>query len=83
MVCAGNERMKLAPRPRLKVTRAAVIVPDARTLRLLILKREMTLRADAQWLRMAGAAAQLDVADGPVAAQMAGDGKVVDSADGG
>jgi hypothetical protein len=83
MVCAENERMTLAPRQRLKVIRAAVIVPDARTLRLLILKREMTLRAYAQWLRMAGAAAQLDVADGPVAADVAGDGKIVDSADGG
>jgi len=55
---------------------------NSRTLRFLILKGDLTLGASALRLRLAGAANQLDVADGAVAAEMAGDGKIIDSADG-
>ena len=47
-----------------------------------ILKSNLALWATALGLWLAGAANQLHVADGAVAAEMAGDGEIVNGADG-
>lgn len=67
----------------LKVSSASLTkVPNFRSLRLLVLKGYMALRANAVGLRIAGLAAELDVTDRPVFAKMAGDGEIIHSADG-
>ena len=64
------------------MSRARLIsVSDLRTLRLLIVECDLTFRTNALRLWLPGAAHQLDIVDDAVAAQMGGDGKIVDGAD--
>ena len=76
----GGLRRELA----LKMTGAvAAVMPDARALRLLVLKGDLALRAGALRLRVAGPAYQPDVTHRAIDTKMAGDGKIVHSTDGG
>ena len=62
--------------------RACVVsVSDFGTLGLLVKERDRAFRASALQLRLPGAADQLHVTDDAVAAQMAGDGEIIDDAD--
>ena len=84
-IIAGDRRWRARRKNgSLKVRRAFFTrrMANFRTLRLLILKGDLTLWATALRLWLAGAADQLHVADGAVAAEMAGDGEIIDSADG-
>lgn len=62
------------------MTRAfAAVVPNARALRLFVLKGRLALCADALGFGAAGTARQFDVVHHSITAEMAGDGEVVNS----
>jgi hypothetical protein len=68
----------------LKVTRAVTApMPHSRSLRLLVLKSGLALRACALGLGVSRSTSQLDVADCSVTAEMPGDREVIYSANGG
>ena len=60
----------------------AGVMPNARALRFLILKRNLTHRAKALGLGLTGAPRHFDIADGSVVADVTGNGEIVDRADG-
>ena len=75
-------RLRRRPGAALGLTSAFdVVVPDARALRLFVLKGRLALRADALGLGVTGAARQFDVVHHSIGAEMAGDGKVVHGTD--
>ena len=68
----------------LKVTSAfAAVVPDARPLWFPILELGLALGTEALRLGIARPAHELDVTHGSVAAEMAGDGEIINGADSG
>ena len=59
------------------------VMAHFRALRFLVLEGSLALWADTLRLGVAGPAAELDVTDGAVITEMAGDGEIIHSADGG
>ena len=68
----------------LKVSRAVLTkVPHFRALRFLVLEDDLTVRANALRLGEASPARHFNITDSSISAEMPGDRKIIDSANGG